>query len=233
MSDFNDYTRVNKFEKRRKNTKSLSIFLVLGSILLIALLGIIIFGGDDKADQPAETTQSEKAGKEPKQDEGNAEETASDEDEQSTSAENDTEDDNSTTESTASNETTNSEENNNNGEVEAEQVEPSDDNVDKAYTKDWQPIGTEQTGQHTVNYNDGSQDRIEMRKAAASATGLDADSLTLWWTERNGDQKVIATVSNPENTDVYRAYLTWIDDQGWKPTKVEELKENDQEWRFE
>ena len=39
-----------------------------------------------------------------------------------------------------------------NAAVETEQVEPSNDNVLKAYTADWKPIGTEQEGPHTTNY---------------------------------------------------------------------------------
>ncbi len=42
MSDYDHLSRVNKYDKRRKNTKSLSIFIVLGSVLLIALVLLLI-----------------------------------------------------------------------------------------------------------------------------------------------------------------------------------------------
>ncbi|MFB4166556.1 YrrS family protein [Virgibacillus sp. JSM 102003] len=229
MSDFNDYSRVDKFEKRRKNTKSLSVFLVLGSLLLIVLIGVIIFGGDDEGNKTAEN-QSNNAPEESEQAGENPEESTSNEEEQSATEENGSENNSDSSDSTNE---TDTEEKNNNSEVETEQAEPSDGNVTEAYTGNWKPVGTEQTGQHTINFKDGSQDRKEMRKAAAVATGLDEESLIMWWVSRDGNQKVLATVSNSENTEVYRAYLTWVEDQGWKPTKVEKLKENDQEYRFE
>src|SRR5699024_10244213 len=114
-----------------------------------------------------------------------------------------------------------------NQEVDTEQVEPSDDNVIEAYTGDWQPVGTEQSEPHTTNYSDGSQDRQEMRKAVAAATGLDENNFIMWWVERNGDQSVINTVSDPNETEIYRVYNTWVANEGWQPIKVERLKEND------
>lgn len=229
MSDYNDYSRVNKFEKRRKSTKSLSFFLVLGSILLVLLIALIIFGGDEESDQPSEKQAVESAS-ESEQGEDAKDDTTSEEDKQSNTENNGTNNEDSASDSSTDTDT--AEENNNDG-TQTEQVEPSDDNVVEAYTKDWQPVGTEQSEPHSTNYDDESQDRLEMRKAAASATGVDEDSLTMWWIKRNGDQKVVTTVSNPENTEVYRAYLTWVEGQGWKPTKVEKLKENDQSYRFE
>ena len=109
-------------------------------------------------------------------------------------------------------------------EVETEQVEPSDDNVIEAYTGNWQPIGTVQEGPHTTVYDDGSQDRIEIKQAVISVTGL-ADDMIEWRIGNGGDQKVIATVSNPGKTDNYRVYLSWVDNQGWQVTSVEKLKE--------
>lgn len=229
MSDYDKYSRVNKFEKRRKNTKSLSIFIVLGIIVLVVLFAVIFFGGgdQDKNDSAAsdkDNTPSESADNpDITEDESSSDEQLSSEDDNSSVARDDL---------TTDEDTTNTEEDSN-AETDTEQVEPSDDNVVKAYTRDWKPVGTEQTGQHTTNYNEGTQDRKEMTKATAMATELDEDSLIMWWTKRNGDQKVVSTVSNHANTVYYRAYLSWVDDQGWKPTKVEELKENDQEYRFE
>ncbi|MEG0553418.1 MAG: DUF1510 family protein [Carnobacterium sp.] len=47
--------------------------------------------------------------------------------------------------------------------------------------------------------------------------------------ENNGDQKVVATVSDTQQTKTYRIFLTWIENKGWQPNKVEQLKANDQQ----
>lgn len=208
-------SRVNKYDKRRKNTKSLTIFTILGSVLLVVFIALLIFdGGNNKdvADQ-SETNQSasESGGdangdKQPENNsEGESDNKSSDSDEKKK----------------------------NEDEVEKQEVEPSDDNVVKAYTGNWEPVGTEQTGSHSINYDEGSKDRIEMSKAVSTATDLNSDSLTMWWIARNGDQKVEVTASNANESKTYRVYLTWIENEGWKPTKVEELKKNDQKYRFE
>ncbi|MFC4558898.1 DUF1510 family protein [Virgibacillus kekensis] len=228
MSDFTNNSRVDKFEKRRKNTKSLSVLLILGSILLVVLIGVMVFGGDESAEQPTD----EKAGQTTGQDgqAGN-----SGDDEAGNTDEEETDENNAQDDSTGESDTeeNNTQDNESDAQSGTEQVEPSDDNVTEAYTKDWQPVGTEQSEPHTTNFDEGSQDRLEMRKASAVATGLDEESLIMWWIQRNGDNSVISTVSNADNTEYYRVYMTWVENQGWKPSKVEVLKENDQEWRFE
>ncbi|MFD1038565.1 YrrS family protein [Virgibacillus byunsanensis] len=219
MSDFDNYSRVNKFEKRRKNTKSISILLILGSILIIVLLGMWIFGGDDEESdaQPTDT-------------EINEDETNENTDEDTVDEDTSSEEGNTTEEDGDSNE----EENDANNNVDVEEAEPTDDeNVLEAYTGDWQPVGTDQEGEHTTTYEEGSQDRNEMEQAIRVATRLQEGNMTTWWLENGGDQKVIATVSNKDESENYRVYLSWIDNQGWQPTKVEILKENDQKYRFE
>ncbi|WP_010531072.1 DUF1510 family protein [Lentibacillus jeotgali] len=211
-------SRVNKYEKRRKNTKLLSTFIIVGSILVIVLIALLIFGGSDEAGKSGDNQTNQSSSQE------EASNSNSESEGESGSADG-------SDESGTNNDSDMDEENN--GETETEQVEPSDDNVAEAYTGDWEPVGTEQSEPHTINYNEGSQDRNEMRQAVAEATGLDVNNLTMWWIERNGDEKVINTVSDPDETEIYRVYNQWIPNEGWQPTKVEELKENDQKWRFE
>jgi len=49
--DYQSYSRLNRFEKKRKNTKWLSIFIVVGAIFALLLIGIFIFSLVDKDDQ--------------------------------------------------------------------------------------------------------------------------------------------------------------------------------------
>lgn len=236
MSDFDRYTRVNKFEKRRKNTKLMSILIIAGSFLIILLIGLWIFGPDEDPEQPNniassndDTTESDEQAEEENIDEA-ATETGQDsaDSEESSSQNEEGESDGSESETDDKNE-------NMQDPGEKEQVDPAanDDVVVEAYTKEWQPIGTEQEGPHSVVYEDGSQDRMEMEKALQYATGLSEDNIITWWLQRNGDQKVIGTVSDKAETQTYRVYISWVDNQGWQPTLVEVLSENDQKWRFE
>ncbi|WP_096270662.1 YrrS family protein [Paucisalibacillus globulus] len=236
MSDFDRYTRVNKFEKRRKNTKLMSILIIAGSFLIILLIGLWIFGPDEDPEQPNniassndDTTESEEQAEEENIDEDGTETGQDSADSEESSSQNEEgESDGSESETDDKNE-------NMQDPGEKEQVDPAanDDVVVEAYTKEWQPIGTEQEGPHSVVYEDGSQDRLEMEKALQYATGLSEDNIITWWLQRNGDQKVIGTVSDKAETQTYRVYISWVDNQGWQPTLVEVLSENDQKWRFE
>ncbi|GAA0601878.1 hypothetical protein GCM10009001_18400 [Virgibacillus siamensis] len=228
MSENDNNSRVDKFDKRRKNTKSLTIFTVFGSILLVVFIALLVFGGGDNQDMADESETNQAANDSSESNNNNDGSTSDGQKENSAGNDSNSGDENSDESSSDKDE-----QQTNNDEVKKQEVESSDDNVVKAYTGNWQPVGTEQTGPHTTNYNEGSQDRVEMRKAISVATDLNQDSLTMWWIERNGDQKVVVTASDANETKTYRVYMTWVNDEGWKPTKVEELKENDQKYRFE
>ncbi|WP_330948627.1 YrrS family protein [Virgibacillus sp. MG-45] len=214
VNDYEKYSRVNKYEKRRKNTKSISILMSTGAILVVVLIGIWLFGGgEDEAEKNSEENKS-------------ADIKITDE-EQTNKDESESEQAN-TDQSDGDNETDEtSEQNAANQNVEKEQVEPSDDNVIEAYVADWEPIGTEQEGPHTTVFETDSLDWKEMEKAASIATEISEEEMHTIWIENGGDQKAIATVSDATNSQFYRVYISWVDGQGWQPTKVEVLKEND------
>ena len=109
-------------------------------------------------------------------------------------------------------------------------VEGSGDaNVVNTYiSESWKPIGTEQTGVHTTSYEKGSTDWNEMTKAIAYGAGIDEASIHLWWLNNGGTPNTaVGTVSAGDNPQSFRVYIEWVDGEGWKPTKVEELKVND------
>lgn len=109
--------------------------------------------------------------------------------------------------------------------VTIEQLETTDENVIEAYTGNWKAIGTNQTGKHETNYTDGSADRVEIKRAVSMVTGLEESNITEHWVGNDGNQKVTATVSNKAFTEFYRVYLSWVDQEGWQPTKVEKIKQ--------
>lgn len=109
-------------------------------------------------------------------------------------------------------------------------TESDDPDVAKVITKDWKPIGTEQTGDHVNSYSSTSVDWQEKRKAFSAATDIPISNTSLWFVEQGADPatQAIGTLSTKENPDkAYRVYITWVDGEGWQPTKVEELKTND------
>src|SRR5699024_1486401 len=173
MSDEN--SRIDKYEKRRKTTKSITVLLIIGGILIVFLLFIWIFGGDGKKSE-----ESNEASTEIQRDENDSNDTMFEDEEDPIEKDESDEDD--------------AKDKNEEDEEETEEVDPSDANVSKAYTGNWEPVGTKQSGSHTTNYDDGSQDRIEIKEAVQLATGL--QDMTELWVGNGGDQKVIATVAS-------------------------------------
>ncbi|MEG9296904.1 DUF1510 family protein [Mangrovibacillus sp. Mu-81] len=109
--------------------------------------------------------------------------------------------------------------------------EGSEPNVEKTIVHpDWEPVGTQQSGEHVSSYDMGTPDWQEKVKALSYATGIPEDNMTVWYIEGNGGpQKSIGTVTEKGGSTAYRVYLQWTDGQGWQPTKVEELVENDKD----
>lgn len=222
----NNNSRMNKFEKRRRNTKFINYFLTLAAVLAVFLIGFWIFGGNDESadDRDTSTSEADSFFLETEEDdnENSTDNEAADEQEENDESGADSEDNNREEDESASEE---AEENNENDEVETVETEPSDDDVEEAIMGNWSPIGTEQTGPHTTKYEDGSQDRIEIKRAASMVTGIPEDELIEIWIGNGGHQKVVATVSNRAQTENYRVFMSWVDGEGWQPTKLETLKQ--------
>ncbi|MBR0590980.1 YrrS family protein [Bacillus pumilus] len=98
--------------------------------------------------------------------------------------------------------------------------------VDKTYeSDDWEPVGTEQSGSHTATYDSNSKDWKEMLKAMSYATGISEDQMTVLWLGNNGGpQDAKGTIRDKSTGERYRVEITWVDEKGWKPVKVEKLK---------
>lgn len=215
MQDPNSQTRLNKFEKRRKNTRRITILSILAGVFALFLFVSIIVSPSKETgkNKPSQTDIAENT--KPKDENESKEENEESSDEDSEEEQSKKEEEQ-TVES---------------DDIVTETVDSSDENVAHAYTANWKPIGTEQTGEHSINFSEGTTDRNEMEKAIKLATSL--DEMTVWWLEREGDGQVKATVSDKsDQSEVYRVYIEWISEKGWQPTKVEALKENDQKWRF-
>ncbi len=203
-------SRSNRRRKKRKNNRNLMIFLALVFLFLTILLSLIVLNKNvDSEVEQEEATQEEVTEDETESDKDTNE---NDEDEDK-EEENDKDDEN--------------EEESSDSVEELDPDEIEDSNVEKAVVGEWSPIGTSQKGSHTTNYSNGSQDRIEIKKAVSAVTKIDEGNMIEWRVENGDDQNVIATVSDDNETEYYRVYLTWVDDQGWQVNKLEDLKQND------
>jgi cytoskeletal protein RodZ len=231
-------SRLDKRSKKNTN-KMLNIMIAVVLLLIVVVGGTIVFGGGgekattdapknsetkdanssdkgtkekdnsvsmDEKDNSEEKADEEKSAEEKKKEDEQKKDDASDENKESVAL--DGEDDSKL------------------------KVEESDEpNVVKTMVHpDWKPVGTEQTGEHVSIYDEGTVDWQEKIKATSYATGIPEDNMTVWWMEGNGGpQKSMATVTAKDTKTPYRVYLQWIDGKGWKPTKVQELKENDKD----
>lgn len=105
-------------------------------------------------------------------------------------------------------------------------TEPSEDVVVEKTMIDpsWEPVPTEQVGEHVSLYDGTSVDWQEKVQALSYATGLSEDGMTIWRLKNGGSpQKSIGIVSSTDKTEKYRVYLEWVDGAGWKPTAVDIL----------
>lgn len=208
----NEGSRSGKLAKRRKTN------LVLNSLIAIVLLLIIfvsvnIFFGDVESKGTNEDIAAE----------SKTEETADDNSNDNVNTENSEteEDDDSKAEEDKDAE--------NKDEEESEPVVTeggSSPDVKKTIENpDWEPVGTTQSGEHVAVYDEDAVDWQEMVKAISYATGIDENNMTVWFLGNNGGPNSAAgTVSEKGGSVKYRVAIEWVDGQGWKPVKVEELK---------
>ncbi|SIO14378.1 Protein of unknown function [Carnobacterium alterfunditum] len=226
-------TRSNKYDKERKTVKILTFAVVIAALIVIILLIMSLFSGGDK---PQESTTDNSSMIIKNSDDSTQSDVQSSKDSSEDSSESSSESVESESVESESKESESKESESKESEesesekaesVEKKEVEPTDENVEEVYTEDWEPVETEQEGEHKTNFSDGSQDRIEIKKAAAVATDLSEANMIEWWVENSGEGQVVATVSDKDQTKTYRVYLNWVDGQGWQPTKVEQLEEND------
>lgn len=216
QDDNKKMSRSNRNKTERKNQNGL--YYVIVGVLVVVLLFLVfsIFSGNDP--EPSQTASTA--------DDSTAMIVDTSEDTSEDTAVEDTSTDTTDTADTSAEEKT-TEETEEESEETIEPAEPSDELVVEAYTGDWDPIGTTQQGEHSTNFSDGSQDRMEIKQATSMVTGLNNDTMIEWWVGNDGPNRVVSTVSDQQQTEFYRVFLQWVDNEGWQPTKVERLSEND------
>lgn len=213
MDDRKNYSRVNKYDKRRKTTKSITIFMTIAIVLVIILIAVLIFGGKEEEDLPEIDEISTAGEQEVEEDDQNNDQRETEE----------------TNDETASTDEEDSEENE---EYDEEYVEMSeipaeeidDPNVIEAYTANWKPIGTTQEEPHETVFDQESDDWNEMIQAIGYALKLEPEELTVHWIGNGGEQQVNGYVQSLISDEHYTVYLTWRENEGWQPIKVERVE---------
>lgn len=209
---------------KRKDKKINKIYNILITVVIILIIavGATIFTGKDaevstspketlKADQTKQSDTNQKADKNQQSDEGQK----SDEDKEETPTdENDSADD---------------KDKNKSDESKIVEEAPTDSNVNKAYSDtSWQSVGTSQKGEHVTQFDQSSVDWKEMERALAYGAGINEKDMTTWFIGNGGaPDKAVGTISPKDGSQTFRVHIEWIDGEGWKPTKVEELARND------
>ncbi|MFC0296166.1 YrrS family protein [Geobacillus jurassicus] len=103
---------------------------------------------------------------------------------------------------------------------------PPGSNVEKEIVNPaWQPIGTTQSEPHETVFQKDSVDWKEMLDAVSYATGIAPEEMIVWFIGNNGPNKAVATISQKDQTAHYKVYIEWVTNEGWKPTKVQKLKQ--------
>lgn len=89
----------------------------------------------------------------------------------------------------------------------------------------WEVTKTNQTGEHVSTYQKGHIDYEEKIETFRNAVQLDENNIIIWSVKNNGSaNSSIAVISNNDKTENYRISIEWIENEGWKPVKVEKLK---------
>lgn len=215
--------RLERRLKRKKYNRILNVLIGVVVILIVYFGSQLFFSNEHKSS----TANSE-------QQQPSSEEVKNNPDDNQTEPKDDNEN-----ASADENEDTNDEESTRDPESEVDEADKVDDEVivtnnnendnvvNTIVNPSWQPVGTVQSEPHTAVYDDESVDWNEMINAVNYATGLTESDYIKWWVGRDGVNKSIITIESKKDAKIYRISIEWVENKGWKPTKIEELKEND------
>ncbi|MCY7831799.1 YrrS family protein [Bacillus spizizenii] len=230
----NNQSRYENRDKRRKANLVLNILIAIVSILIVVVAANLFINSPSSKDvsKDSETAQKQESpalGKtEKKSDEDikdSKKDTSDSEKDSEKSSDSDSKKDDSSSKSDDSDSDSSSDSDDPLKDAKVTEGGSSSD-VEKTYENpDWKAVGTEQTGEHAATYDSSSQDWAEMLKAISYATGVSTDHMTVLWLGNNGSpQDAKGKILDKTTGDKYQVTITWVDEKGWKPTKVEKLK---------
>lgn len=91
----------------------------------------------------------------------------------------------------------------------------------------WKVNPTKQVGEHVSAYEKGHPDYEEKLETFRQAVQLDESNIIFWSVKNNGSpNSSVAVVSTGDKSENYRIYIEWLQNEGWKPVKVEKLNQS-------
>ncbi|MGG1215106.1 DUF1510 family protein [Micromonospora provocatoris] len=198
--------------RNKKLDKMLNVLIGIVIILIVITATYVFKWQDDEQEavkeEPVQEQKNDEGEQEPQKEEDSAEN-----EEQSTDKEQSIDEDQSKEEEQPEQNT-------------AEETTSDDPIVDRVVTdKNWKPTPTTQTGAHVSSYDDQSVDWAEKIATITAVTGITNDNMIVWRLQNNGGaNKAIATVSTKDKSEKYRVSMEWVDNEGWLPVKLEQLK---------
>lgn len=225
MSKLSKGSRFENRDKRRKANVVLNTLIGIVVLLIVVIGSSLMLGGNDSKQTSKETNEETGSNQIENKEEKDKEEQSSSKDDAES-------------EQDSSNETDASKEDEENAEEPSEEEEQGEEvvtegdpnsNVEEIVENpSWEPVGTSQAEPHVAKYDKSSQDWAEMTKAMSSATGLSESDMTIWFLGNNGSPNdAVGTISSKDKSQNYRVQITWVENEGWKPVKVEKLKETE------
>ncbi|WP_438311081.1 YrrS family protein [Sporosarcina sp. FA9] len=229
-----DFSRYGRKKSRNRMNRLLNILIGV-VVLLIVVISVVIFNGngDEKATDGDKVIEAEK-------------DTAEDDDSKAN-----LEEEEPTSEDTADSDKATEDKGGKTNKIELDKAEDNKDSdanedeiddttkdtvVESGPTSDkeivsetivdstWQPIATEQSGEHVSSYDGESVDWHEKKKAIAYAIGQSEDELIFWKVKNGGNpQKSIGIIESKSDSSKYRVYIEWVNNEGWKPVKKDVL----------
>lgn len=216
-------SRLSKREQRKKRPKKsdklLNVLIAIVSILIVANL-VFLFTKDDETEVASENkTQAEKYLQGKNQPQKNEEKVSEEEGEEEQSSDE-------TVVSAKNADQTDEKEQSVNLPTKLTTQKSSDPLVkQEVIDTSWQPTPTKQTGEHVSVYKEGHVDYEEKLVTFRNAVNLEENNVIYWSVRNNGSSNSsIAVISSKDESQKFRVSIEWVDNEGWKPVKVEELK---------
>ncbi|MCI3983794.1 YrrS family protein [Bacillus vallismortis] len=229
----NNQSRYENRDKRRKTNLVLNILIAIVSILIVVVAANLFINSPSSKDvskdsETAQKQESPASGKTEKKSDEDIKDSKKDTSDSEKDAEKSSDSDSDAKKDDSSKDDDSDSDSDSDDPLKDAKVTEggSSSDVEKTYENpDWKAVGTEQTGEHAATYDSSSQDWAEMLKAISYATGVSTDNMTVLWLGNNGSpQDAKGKILDKTTGDKYQVTITWVDDKGWKPTKVEKLK---------